>query len=72
MSLHAIPKRYLHDGSLRCTPTPKCEDGQGLWVECEVMDPPSSRGKTVMVYLAPDVITPMLLELRTMAIDARL
>lgn len=42
-----------------------------LILECEVIEPPSSRGRKVMVWLDPEDVTKVLLLARESAIAAR-
>ena len=44
---------------------------EGVWVECEVTNPPSRKGKTVHVFFPPDTVTEMLLTFRNAARDMR-
>lgn len=38
--------------------------GEGLTIECEVVDPPSSAGKRIPVYVDADMVEKLLLEFR--------
>ena len=58
------PKRH-YDGKV------KYIYGDVLAIECEVINPPSSRGRTVYVFLNDADVTDVLLELRDAAIRAR-
>lgn len=66
--MNVIPKRYL-DGNIKTIPS---TDKGTLVVECEAVNPPSSRGRTVyVIFEAPDV-TDVLLLMRDAARRARL
>lgn len=54
------PKRHL-DGEIRF------HYGDFLAIECEVINPPSARGRSVSVFLDVDDVTKLLLELRSAA-----
>lgn len=43
----------------------------GLWIECEIVDPPSSAGRTVDLHVDASQVTDMLLEFRARAIEQR-
>jgi hypothetical protein len=58
------PKRYL-------TGEMKFNYGDHLAIECEVVNPPSARGRTVYVFLDDADVTDLLLETRDAAIRAR-
>jgi hypothetical protein len=45
--------------------------GEGLTVEVEITDPPSSRGKRVPVYVDADMVEKLLLEFRRHAARRR-
>lgn len=45
--------------------------GEGLTIECEVIHPPSSRGKRIPVYVDPDMVEKLLLEFRRHAARRR-
>jgi len=55
-----------YDGSLKPT-----LPGDFVGIECEVVNPPSARGRTVWVYLDDRDVTDLLLELRAEATLAR-
>lgn len=44
----------------------------GLVIECEMVNPPSSKGKTIYVHFSADDVTKALLVFRDSARDARL
>jgi hypothetical protein len=61
------PKRWLHDGALRTTPS-----GDKFFIlECEAISPPSSVGRTVYLWLDVEETTDLLKELRGKAIADR-
>ena len=55
------PKQH-YDGSI------KFNYGDFLAIECEVVNPPSSEGRTVYVFFDDEDVTKVLLELRSAAI----
>ena len=59
------PTRW-HDGTLAPT-----LPGDYLGIECEVVNPPSARGRKVYVFLDDQDVTDILRELREAAIRAR-
>lgn len=65
--MRAVPKRWLHSGLLRTIPGP---DGT-VWIECELIAPPSREGQGVDLYLSVEDVTALLLELRQAAILVR-
>lgn len=67
--MRVIPKRFnfapkqplkIHTGDDGCA-----------FIECEAVEPPSSRGKSVLVYLSPEDVTKTLLDLRRAAVKGR-
>jgi hypothetical protein len=46
------------------------EDG-ALWIECEVIKPPSSAGRAVHVRVQPHLVHKLMQEARKVAIEAR-
>ncbi len=45
--------------------------GEGLTIECEVVNPPSSAGKQIPVYVDADMVEKLLLEFRRHAARRR-
>jgi hypothetical protein len=66
--MRAEPKRLLHDGRLNVTWGQK---RHGIWIECEVVAPPSRKYQTVHLYLNEDDCVKLLLELREHAARER-
>jgi hypothetical protein len=66
--VNIVPHRYTDDSPIISVPMP---DGEGLWIECTVTDPPSTVGRTVNLYLSPTDVTELLPELRHSAIATR-
>lgn len=70
MSLRLELSTWRHDGTPKVWPLP---EGAGLWVEAAATYPASAveRHRRVMVYIPPELVVPLLRELRQSAAAAR-
>lgn len=64
--MRAKPKRH-YGGDIAAI---SIGDGQ-LWIECELTEPPSQKGRSVDVYFDPDDVTKLVVAARSAAIAAR-
>lgn len=67
--MNVVPRHWeLHETpDLRVIPSPPGH----LVIECEVVRPPSSKGRTVYVHFDPEDVTRLVKEARSAAIAAR-
>jgi hypothetical protein len=65
------PKRYAVLDGLRMIHGPGGSEGPRRVVECEVVAPPSSEGRTVYLMLDDADVVDLLLDLRDAAVEAR-
>lgn len=67
--MNVVPKHWdLHEeNDLRVIPAPVGH----FVIECEVANPPSSKGRTVYVHFEPEDVVRLIKEARSVAIAAR-
>lgn len=67
--MNATPRYWAlyTDKDLRCIPAPPGY----LIIECEIAQPPSSKGRTVYVIFDPEDVTRLVKEARSVAIASR-
>lgn len=66
--MNVTPKRWFDESLRMLASDPRTT---GVWFECEVTSPPSSRGRTAYLHIPPSMIADMLLALRAEAIEQR-
>lgn len=67
--MNVVPRRWLHTGELK--PLGWYGDAEGIFVECEAVQPPSAAGRTVYVHIRNEEVEWLMKELRDVAIARR-
>lgn len=67
--MNCIPKRWAHTGDLKSLGW--YGDSEGIFMECEIVQPPSSSGRTIYVHIRGEEVEWLLKELRDVAIARR-